>query len=106
MADLSRRSNAIIVRRGNALLGRISLGAVPERIQSNRLFGSDRVSNDGRNWVRLDQHPQFKKYFVKRGRGDGRNTLSSQVRTGADKSNTGTLLGILVLLVLLYFLFR
>jgi len=106
MSDSARRSKgAVVVRRGTAVLGRLSLSAIPERIQSNRLFASDRVSADGKNWVRLDQHPQMKKYFVKR-RGGGADRLVTQVRPGSEKSNTGFLVGLLIFLVLAYFLFR
>lgn len=113
MADIPRRSSdAVVVRRGTAVLGRMSIRAIPERIKAGRLFGSDRISKDGKNWMRLDQHPETKKYFVKprqtRGRGDDLRTggLTSQVRSGGEGTSTGKLLGILIVLVVLYFLLR
>ena len=58
-----KKAEAVIIRRGGALLGKLPAQKVPILIQKKKLFPSDRLSADGKIWVRLDKHGQLKKYF-------------------------------------------
>jgi len=58
-----KKAEAVIIRRGGALLGKLPTQKVPILIKKKKLFPSDRLSADGKTWVRLDKHGQLKKYF-------------------------------------------
>jgi len=54
---------AVLIRRGGALLGKLPARDLPRKIQGGVLFPSDRMSLDGKIWVRLDRDSRMRKYF-------------------------------------------
>ena len=36
-------------------------------IRKNVLLGTDELSGDGKNWIRVDRHYQLRKYFLNDG---------------------------------------
>jgi hypothetical protein len=53
----------VLIRRRGALLGRLPVRDLPRKIKGKVLFPSDRMSVDGKNWVRLDRDSKIRKYF-------------------------------------------
>jgi len=54
---------SVLIRRGGALLGKLPVRDLPRKVQGGVLFPSDRMSLDGKVWVRLDRDAKIRKLF-------------------------------------------
>ena len=53
----------VMIRRGNSNISDVLADNLITFIRKNILLGTDELSGDGKNWVRVDQHYQLRKYF-------------------------------------------
>ena len=58
------KSEKLTVRRGTEILGKVEEKNIVPIIKNKKFFGSDRISKDGKNWMRLDKANRYKKYFA------------------------------------------
>ncbi len=61
MFSFMKKQEVFIIRRGSAILGKVSSRNLTNLIEARKLFGSDRISKDGKNWSRLDQNSKLRK---------------------------------------------
>ncbi len=113
MSNVSKnRGGGVVVKRGNAILGRLNSSELPDKIKQRKLQRSDRISSDGRTWVRLDQHPQLKWHFSGAKKAGSRRVDSGLFESGRrggpvqKKSSSGGMVFILIILIgaLIYFM--
>jgi len=64
MLDFLINKEVFIVRRGSAILGKVSSKNLTRLIEGRKLFGTDRVSRDGKTWNRLDQIGKFRRQLA------------------------------------------
>jgi hypothetical protein len=57
------KSETLTVRRGTEILGKVQEKNIVPIIKNKKFFGSDRISKDGKKWLRLDKTSKYKKYF-------------------------------------------
>ncbi len=53
-----------MIRRGTSKVSNVSSENLITFIRKKVLFGTDELSGDGKNWIRVDRHYQLRKYFV------------------------------------------
>jgi hypothetical protein len=113
MSSVSKnRDGNVVVKRGNAILGRLNSSELPDKIKQRKLQRSDRISSDGRTWVRLDQHPQLKWHFSGPKKAGSRRVDSGLFESGRKrgsaqkKGSSGGMVFILLILIaaLIYFM--
>ncbi len=64
MTTMTRKQvPAVLIRRRGALLGRLPVRDLERKITGGVLFASDRMSRDGKTWVRLDRDSKLRKLF-------------------------------------------
>ena len=64
----------VMVRRGSVTIPSVPTQKLRTFIRKRALLGSDEISGDGENWVRVDSHYQLSKYFS--AEGNENNTAS------------------------------
>lgn len=64
MFSFMKKQDVFIIRRGSAILGKVSSANLTKLIEARKLFGSDRISKDGKNWSRLDHDPKIRKQLA------------------------------------------
>lgn len=52
-----------MIRRGNSRVSNVSSENLITFIRKKILIGTDELSGDGKNWIRVDRHYQLRKYF-------------------------------------------
>ena len=65
----------VMVRRGSVTIPSVPTHKLRTFIRKRALLGSDEISGDGKNWVRVDSHFQLRKYFCS-AEGNENNTAS------------------------------
>jgi hypothetical protein len=53
----------VMIRRGGSKVDNVSSQNLITFIRKKVLLGSDELSGDGKDWIRVDRHYQLKKYF-------------------------------------------
>jgi len=53
----------VMIRRGKTIVNNVSSQNLITFIRKKVLFGTDELSGDGKNWIRVDRHYQLRKYF-------------------------------------------
>jgi hypothetical protein len=53
----------VMIRRGKSEVNNVSSQNLITFIRKKVLLGSDELSGDGKEWIRVDRHYQLKKYF-------------------------------------------
>jgi hypothetical protein len=53
----------VMIRRGQSEVNNVSSQNLITFIRKKVLLGSDELSGDGKDWIRVDRHYQLKKYF-------------------------------------------
>lgn len=62
----------VMIRRGKSKVSNVSSQNLITFIRKKVLLGSDELSGDGKDWIRVDRHYQLKKYFP-----EGQRTIDS-----------------------------
>ena len=58
------KKEMFIIRRGSAILGKARSNNITRLIKAKKLFGSDRISKDGKTWSRLDQNAKHRRQLA------------------------------------------
>jgi len=53
-----------MIRRGKTKVNNVSSQNLVTFIRKKVLLGTDELSGDGKNWIRIDRHYQLRKYFL------------------------------------------
>jgi len=53
----------VMIRRGQSNVSNVASQNLITFIRKKVLLGSDELSGDGKNWIRVDRHSQLRKYF-------------------------------------------
>ena len=53
----------VMVRRGGITTTNVPTQKLLTFIEKKALLGTDEISSDGKNWVRIDRHYQLRKFF-------------------------------------------
>jgi hypothetical protein len=53
----------VMIRRGESKVSNIPSENLITFIRKRALLGTDELSGDGKNWIRVDRHYQLQKYF-------------------------------------------
>jgi len=54
----------VMIRRGQSNVSNVASQNLITFIRKKVLLGSDELSGDGKNWIRVDRHSQLRKYFL------------------------------------------
>jgi hypothetical protein len=54
----------VMIRRGKSNVSNVASPNLITFIRKKVLLGSDELSGDGKNWIRVDRHYQLRKYFA------------------------------------------
>ena len=54
-----------MIRRGESKVSNVPSENLITFIRKRALLGTDELSGDGKNWIRVDRHYQLQKYFPK-----------------------------------------
>ena len=54
----------VMIRRGKTKVNNVSSQNLITFIRKKVLLGTDEISGDGKNWIRIDRHYQLRKYFL------------------------------------------
>lgn len=64
MFSIMKKKEMLIIRRGSAVLGKVSDRNITRLIQAGKLYGSDRISKDAKSWSRLDQISRYRRQLA------------------------------------------
>ena len=53
----------VMIRRGTNTTPNVPTQKLVSFIRKRVLLGADEISNDGKNWIRVDRHYQLRKFF-------------------------------------------
>ena len=54
----------VMVRRGDITTSNVPTQKLRTFIRKRVLLGTDEISSDGKNWIRVDRHYQLRNYFL------------------------------------------
>lgn len=60
----------VMIRRGTNQVTNVPTENLITFIRKKALLGTDELSGDGSNWIRVDRHYQLRKYFLSNEKGD------------------------------------
>ena len=71
-----------MIRRGETKVTNVSSQNLITFIRRKVLLGTDELSGDGKNWIRVDQHYQLRKYFPSDEEGPATMELAGKPKPG------------------------
>ena len=71
-----------MIRRGKTKVNNVSSQNLITFIRKRVLLGTDELSGDGENWIRIDRHYQLSKYFLIDKEGPGTMELAGKPKLG------------------------
>ena len=78
----------VMVRRGPITFRSVPVQQLFAFIRKKALLGADEISEDGKNWIRVDRHYQLRKFFSNED--DGINFLESEPNLSGENENFET----------------
>ena len=72
----------VMIRRGKTIVNNVSSQNLVTFIRKKVLFGTDELSGDGKNWIRVDRHYQLRKYFPSDEEGPATMELAGKPKPG------------------------
>ena len=72
----------VMIRRGETKVTNVSSQNLITFIRRKVLLGTDELSGDGKNWIRVDRHYQLRKYFPSDGEGPATMELAGKPKPG------------------------
>ena len=71
-----------MIRRGETKVTNVSSQNLITFIRRKVLLGTDELSGDGKNWIRIDRHYQLRKYFPRDEEGPATIELAGKPKPG------------------------
>ena len=72
----------VMIRRGETKVTNVSSQNLITFIRRKVLLGTDELSGDGKNWIRVDRHYQLRKYFPSDEEGPATMELAGKPKPG------------------------
>lgn len=72
----------VMIRRGETKVTNVSSQNLITFIRRKVLLGTDELSRDGKNWIRVDRHYQLRKYFPSDEEGPATMELAGKPKPG------------------------
>tara|TARA_Y100000815_G_scaffold264488_1_gene280167 strand:+ start:516 stop:842 length:327 start_codon:yes stop_codon:yes gene_type:complete len=72
----------VMIRRGETKVTNVSSQNLTTFIRRKVLLGTDELSGDGKNWIRVDRHYQLRKYFPSDEEGPATMELAGKPKPG------------------------
>ena len=72
----------VMIRRGETKVTNVSSQNLITFIRRKVLLGTDKLSGDGKNWIRVDRHYQLRKYFPSDEEGPATMELAGKPKPG------------------------